>query len=83
MFYPQSLIAAPHDIELLGCEGCCDEPRYPYPPVRADSLLPPTSEKLHYDPIDERIDRVTWKDYGTVTFDSCTFDQGDDGEENQ
>ena len=33
---PQSLIAASHDIELLGREGHCGEPRYPYVPLRAD-----------------------------------------------
>ena len=38
---------------------------------------------LHCDAIDERIDGVTWKNYGAVTFDSCTFDKGDGGQEDQ
>ncbi|KAH9992931.1 hypothetical protein BJV77DRAFT_410664 [Russula vinacea] len=50
----------------------------PYPPLRADSLLSATSEELHGDAVDKRIEGVTRKDYGTVTFYSRTFDQGND-----
>jgi hypothetical protein len=51
--------------------------------LRAHSLLCATSEELHWDAIDERIDGAAWEDYGTATSDSCPFDQGDDGQENQ
>jgi hypothetical protein len=81
--FPQFLLTTLHDIQLLGREGCCSEPWCPYAPLRAHLLFPPTSEELHCDVIDGRIDGVTWEDYGAVTFDSCTFDQGDDREENQ
>jgi hypothetical protein len=82
-FPPSSLSAVSHDIDLLGCERCCGEPCCSYPPLRASPLIPATSEMLHCDAIDERIDGVAWENYGAVTFDSCTFDKGDDGQEDQ
>ncbi len=47
------------------------------------SLLPPTPQQLHWDPSHERIDGVTWKDYGTDTVHPRALDKGDDREANQ
>jgi len=53
--------------ELPGCAGCGYEPQHARPPLRAYSLLPPTLEILHRDPLDGGIHVVTREDHGTVT----------------